>query len=59
MCATIGAGGCSMLFGEIEEKARDERIAEARPLLQPAIDEVRRTEEFIHRFDSILAREVA
>ena len=59
MCATIGAGGCTMLFGEIEEKAREERVAEARPYLQPAIDEVHRTEEFIRRFDSILARDVA
>jgi PAS domain S-box-containing protein len=59
MCATIGAGGCTRLFGEIEEKARDENIAEARPLLQPATDEVHRAEEFIHRFDTILARDVA
>jgi HPt (histidine-containing phosphotransfer) domain-containing protein len=59
MCATIGAAGCTRLFGEIEEKARDENIAEARPLLQPAIDEVHRAEEFIHRFDTILARDVA
>jgi len=59
MCATIGAAGCTRLFGEIEEKARDENITEARPLLQPAIDEVHRAEEFIHRFDTILARDVA
>jgi PAS domain S-box-containing protein len=59
MCATIGAGGCTRLFGGIEEKARDENIAEARPMLQPAIDEVHRAEEFIHRFDTILARDVA
>jgi two-component system, sensor histidine kinase and response regulator len=59
MCATIGAGGCTVLFGEIEEKARDERLAEARPLLQPAIDEVHRAEKFIHRFDTILTRDVA
>ncbi len=59
MCATIGAGGCTMLFGEIEEWAREERVEEARVMLQPAIDEVHRTEQFIRRFDSILAREAA
>jgi CheY-like chemotaxis protein/HPt (histidine-containing phosphotransfer) domain-containing protein len=59
MCATIGAGGCTMLFGEIEELARDEHVDEARAVLPPAIDEVHRTEQFIRRFDSILARDVA
>ena len=59
MCATIGAGGCAMLFGEIESLARDDRAAEARVLLQPAIHEVHRAVDFIRRFDAILAREVA
>jgi PAS domain S-box-containing protein len=59
MCATIGAAGCTTLFGGIEEKARDENIAEARPLLEPAVAEVHRAQEFIRRFDSILARDAA
>jgi len=59
MCATIGAGGCTMLFGEIEEWARDEHVDEARAMLQPAIDEVHRTEQFIRRFDSIITRDAA
>ena len=59
MCATIGAGGCTMLFGEIEEWARDERLEDARAVLQPAIDEVHRTEQFIRRLDSIIARDAA
>ena len=59
MCATIGAVGCSTLFGAMEEWAREERVGDARLLLQPSIAEVRRTEEFIRRFDSILARVAA
>jgi len=59
MCATICAGGCTMLFGEIEALAREEQISEARAVLPAAVDEVHRTEQFIRRFDSILAREVA
>ena len=59
MCATIGAGGCTILFGEIESMARDDRAAEARAILQPAIDEVHRAQEFIKRFDAMLTRDVA
>ena len=59
MCATIGAGGCTMLFGEMEDRARADRLAEARLLLEPAIAEALRTEQFIRRFDAILAREAA
>ena len=59
MCATIGAGGCTMLFGDMEEWARDERVEDARVLLPSAVEEVHRTEEFIRRFDSIIARDAA
>lgn len=59
MCATIGANGCALLFGEIEERAREDQSAEAKVLLQPAMDEVVRTEQFIRRFDAILSREAA
>ncbi len=59
MCATIGAGGCTMLFSEMEERAREDRVAAARLLLEPAIEESLRTEQFIRRFDSIVARDAA
>src|SRR5262249_28144041 len=39
MCATIGATGCTMLFGEMEERARADRTADARALLEPATAE--------------------
>lgn len=59
MCATIGANGCVLLFTEIEERAREDRVVEARVLLQPSVAEVERTEQFIRRFDAILSREAA
>jgi CheY-like chemotaxis protein len=59
MCATIGATGCTLLFGEMEDRARADRLAAARVLLEPAIDEALRTEQFIRRFDQIVAREAA
>ncbi len=59
MCATIGANGCVLLFSDIEERAREDRVVEAKAILQPAIDEVNRTEQFIRRFDAILSREAA
>jgi PAS domain S-box-containing protein len=59
MCATIGATGCTLLFGEMEDRARSDRLVAARALLEPAITEATRTEEFIRRFDQILAREAA
>ena len=59
MCATIGAGGCAILFGDIEDWARDERVSDARVLLRPATAEVHRAEEFIRRFDAILNRAAA
>jgi len=59
MCATIGAGGCTMMFGEIEDLARDGHVDQARAILSDAVEEVHRTEQFIRRFDSILAREAA
>ena len=57
MCATIGAPGCALLFGEMESWARDEHALDARILMEPARQEVTRTEEFILRLDSILLRE--
>ena len=59
MCATIGANGCVMLFTEIESRAREDRVLDAKNLLQPAVAEVERTEQFIRRFDAILSREAA
>lgn len=57
MCATIGAPGCALLFGEMESWARDDHALDARILMDPARHEVVRTEEFIRRLDSILTRE--
>jgi two-component system sensor histidine kinase/response regulator len=59
MCATIGATGCTLLFGEMEDRARGDRLAAARVLLEPAIEETSRTEQFIQRFDEIVARDAA
>jgi PAS domain S-box-containing protein len=59
MCATIGANGCVILFGEIEDRAREDQVAAARSLLQPARDEVERTEQFIRRLEDILNRQAA
>jgi PAS domain S-box-containing protein len=59
MCATIGATGCTLLFGEMEDRARSDRLDAARVLLEPAITEATRTEQFIRRFDQIIAREAA
>jgi HPt (histidine-containing phosphotransfer) domain-containing protein len=59
MCATIGATGCTVLFGEMEDRARADRLQAARVLLEPAIAEATRTEDFIRRFDQIVAREAA
>jgi HPt (histidine-containing phosphotransfer) domain-containing protein len=59
MCATIGANGCVMLFTEIEARAREDRVPDAKILLQSAVGEVERTEQFIRRFDAILSREAA
>ena len=59
MCATIGANGCVVLFTEIESRAREDRVADAKVLLPTAVAEVERTEQFIRRFDAILSREAA
>jgi HPt (histidine-containing phosphotransfer) domain-containing protein len=59
MCATIGAHGCVMLFGEIEDRAREDQITEVRILLEPARAEVARTEQFIRRLEMIFNREAA
>lgn len=59
MCATIGACGCTMLFGEIEVWAREEHLPEIRAAIGAARDEVARSEEFIERLERILLREAA
>jgi two-component system sensor histidine kinase/response regulator len=59
MCATIGAVGCTILFGEMEDRARGDRLEDSRALLEPAIEEAVRTEQFIRRFDAIVARDAA
>ena len=59
MCATIGAHGCVMLFGEIEDRAREDQVTEVRVLLEPARGEVARTEQFIRRLETIFNREAA
>lgn len=59
MCATIGASACTMLFGEMESAAREERVAEARGYLEAAKQAVQRTEEFIHRLERIVTDQAA
>src|SRR5262249_58286543 len=50
MCATIGATGCTMLFGEMEERARADRTPHARALLNPATHTPLRTQHFTPPF---------
>jgi PAS domain S-box-containing protein len=59
MCATIGASACTMLFGEMESAARDERVHEATHYLDAARTAVQRTEEFIHRLERIVTDKAA
>lgn len=59
MCATIGASACTMLFGEMESAARDERVSEAAGYLEAARQAVQRTEEFIHRLERIVTDQAA
>jgi two-component system, sensor histidine kinase and response regulator len=59
MCATIGAAACTMLFGEMESLAREERVDETRQYLEPARAEVGRTEEFIQRLERMVMRDAA
>jgi CheY-like chemotaxis protein/HPt (histidine-containing phosphotransfer) domain-containing protein len=59
MCATIGATACTVVFGEMEERARAKRPADVGPLLPLALEQVRRTEEFIARFERILTTDAA
>ena len=59
MCATIGATGCVMLFSELELWAREERVADCRRMFEPALNEVQRTEDYIHRLERIVMREAA
>ena len=59
MCGTIGATACTVVFGEIEERARAKRLADAALLLPAALEQVRRTEEFIARFERIVSADAA
>jgi two-component system, sensor histidine kinase and response regulator len=59
MCRTIGATACTVVFGEMEERARAGRLADAAELLPIALEQVRRTEEFIARFERIIASDAA
>jgi HPt (histidine-containing phosphotransfer) domain-containing protein len=59
MCGTIGATACTIVFGEMEERARAERLADVARLLPFGLDQVRRTEEFIARFERIVSSDAA
>jgi PAS domain S-box-containing protein len=59
MCATIGATGCTTLFGEIEQRAREGRLGDGHELLSAGRAEVARTEVFIERFERMVLREAA
>ncbi len=59
MCATIGANGCTTLFGDLEMRAREGRLALAAELLAAGRAEVARTEVFIERFERMIEREAA
>ncbi len=59
MCATIGATGCTMLFGEIEQRAREGRLGDGHELLSAGRAEVARTEVFIERFERMVTRDAA
>ncbi|MFN8589467.1 MAG: response regulator [Candidatus Eisenbacteria bacterium] len=59
MCATIGATGCTTLFGDLEQRARDGQLANARELVSAGRAEVARTEVFIERFERMISREAA
>jgi two-component system sensor histidine kinase/response regulator len=59
MCLTIGAKPCAVLFGEMESRARAKHFADVEPLLPLAIEQVRRSEEFVQRLERISAREAA
>ncbi|HTR98061.1 MAG TPA: response regulator [Candidatus Acidoferrales bacterium] len=59
MCSTIGASGCTLLFGEMERRASEGRPEMLRRLLPLATREVQRTEEFIRRLENIVTRGAA
>ncbi len=59
MCGTIGARGCATLFGEMEKRARLERLADVHGMLDVTRGEVERAEEYVRRLDSIVTREEA
>ncbi len=59
MCSTIGATACTVVFGEMEERARAKRPADVASLLPMAREQVRRTEEFIARFERIISTDAA
>jgi PAS domain S-box-containing protein len=59
MCATIGASRCAIVFGEMERRAREGKVGATRPLLPLALQEVRRSEEYIARLDRIVGSDAA
>jgi PAS domain S-box-containing protein len=59
MCGTIGARGCALLFGELEKRARMERLGDVRTMMPMTEAEVARAEEFVRRLDSIVLRDAA
>jgi len=59
MCATIGARACTVLFGEIEHRARSRSAADVAALVPLAVEQVRRTEEFVARLERIVSSEAA
>ena len=59
MCGTIGAQGCAVLFGEIEQRARAKRGLDVVPLIPLAAEQVRLTREFISRLERIATSEAA
>jgi PAS domain S-box-containing protein len=59
MCATVGASACVVVFGDMERRAREGRLADVRTMLPVALAEVRRTEEFINRLERITGEQAA
>ena len=59
MCSTIGAAGCAWLFGQIEDRARDRQWSGISSLLPLAVEQVKRSEEFIARLERIVTSEAA
>ncbi len=59
MCATVGATACTVVFGELETRARERRGRHLRTLLAMAREQVKRSEDYVARFDRILESDAA